>query len=77
VLNRIVIASLHATSHIQNRCAQYPHRTQMKENKDRVIIASEVNERDGIGVETYRNEELIAEIFRHDTEKTRTIQIFK
>ena len=44
---------------------------------DRVIIASDVNERDGIGVEIYRNDELIAEIFRDDTEKTRTIQIFK
>jgi len=49
----------------------------MKENKDRVIIASDVNERDGIGVEIFRNDELIAEIFRDDTEKTRTIQIFK
>tara|TARA_R110002049_G_scaffold91381_1_gene227821 strand:+ start:8554 stop:8793 length:240 start_codon:yes stop_codon:yes gene_type:complete len=49
----------------------------MKENKDRVIIASDVNERDGIGVEIYRNNELIAEIFRDDTEKTRTIRIFK
>ncbi|MCK0160505.1 hypothetical protein [Allomuricauda sp. F6463D] len=49
----------------------------MKENKDRVIIASDVNERDGIGVEIYRNDELIAEIFRDDTEKTRTIRIFK
>ena len=49
----------------------------MKENKDRVIIASDVNERDGIGVEIYRNDELVAEIFRDDTEKTRTIQIFK
>jgi len=68
---------LHATFHIQTRCAQYPNRTQMKENKDRVIIASDVNERDGIGVEIYRNDELIAEIFRDDTEKTRTIRIFK
>ena len=49
----------------------------MKENKDRVIIASDVNERDGIGVEIYRNDELIAEIFRDDTDKTRTIQVFK
>ena len=49
----------------------------MKENKDRVIIASNLNERDGIGVEIYRNDELIAEIFRDDTEKTRTIRIFK
>jgi len=49
----------------------------MKENKDRIVIASDVNERDGIGVEIYRNDELIAEIFRDDTDKTRTIRVFK
>tara|TARA_R100001369_G_C3208838_1_gene147482 strand:- start:168 stop:395 length:228 start_codon:yes stop_codon:yes gene_type:complete len=49
----------------------------MKENKDRVIIASDVNERDGIGVEIYRNDESVMEIFRDDTEKTRTIRVFK
>lgn len=49
----------------------------MKENKDRVIIASDVNERDGIGVEIYRNNELIAEIFRDDRDKTRTVKVFK
>ncbi|WP_299683630.1 hypothetical protein [uncultured Dokdonia sp.] len=49
----------------------------MKENKDRVIIASGVNERDGIGVGIYRNDELVAEIFRDDTDNTRTIPIFK
>ena len=49
----------------------------MKENIDRVIIASDVNERDGIGVEIYQNNELIAEIFRDDTDKTRTIRVFK
>ena len=49
----------------------------MKENKDRVTIASDVNERDGIGVEIYRNDELVVEIFRDDTEKTRTITVYK
>ena len=49
----------------------------MKENKDRVIIASDVSERDGIGIEIYRNDELIIEIFRDDTEKTRTITTYK
>ena len=44
--------------------------------KDRVIIASDVNERDGIGVEIYRDNKLVVEIFRDDTEKTRTIKIF-
>ncbi len=56
---------------------EHMNRTQMKENKDRVIIASDVNERDGIGVEIYRNDELIAEIFRDDTERIRTIRVFK
>jgi len=49
----------------------------MKENKDRVIIASDVNGRDGIGVEIYRNDELVAEVFRDDTDKTRTTRVFK
>lgn len=49
----------------------------MKENKDRVIIASDVNQRDGIEVEIYRNDKLVAEIFRDDTDKTRTIRVFK
>ena len=48
----------------------------MEEPKDRVIIASDVNKRDGIVVEIYRNNELVVEIFRDDTEKTRTITIF-
>jgi hypothetical protein len=45
--------------------------------KDRVIIASDVNTRDGIGVEIYRNDELVVEIFRDDTDKTRTVTIHK
>lgn len=49
----------------------------MKENKDRVIITSDVNKRDGIGVEIYQNDELIAEIFRDDVERIRTIRVFK
>ena len=45
--------------------------------KDRVIIASDVNERDGIGVEIYRDDELVVEIFRVDTKRTRTVTLFK
>ncbi len=44
--------------------------------KDRVIIASHVNERDGIGVEIYKNDELIVEVFRDDENKVRTVRIF-
>lgn len=45
--------------------------------KDRVVVASDVNPRDGIGVEIYRDEELIVEIFRDDTDRTRTVTVFK
>lgn len=45
--------------------------------KDRVVIASDVNLRDGIGVEIYRDDELVIEIFRDDTEKTRTVTVLK
>jgi hypothetical protein len=45
--------------------------------KDRTIIASDVNQRDGIGVEIYRNDELVVEIFRDDAKLTRTVTIFK
>ena len=45
--------------------------------KDRFIIASDVDERDGIGIEIYRNDELMVEIFRDDENKTRTVVIYK
>lgn len=42
-----------------------------------VIIASDVSEdRDGIGVEIYREEKLSVEIFRDDIKRTRTFDIF-
>ena len=49
----------------------------MKDNKVRFLIVSDVSERDGIGIEFYLNDELIAEIFRNDAEKNRTLQTFK
>ncbi len=46
--------------------------------KDRVIIASDVSgDRDGIGVEIYRDGKLIVEIFRDDTKRTRTVTLFQ
>jgi hypothetical protein len=41
------------------------------------IIASDGSDRDGIGVEIYRDNELVVEIFRDDTKCTRTVTIFK
>ena len=49
----------------------------MELKKDRVIIASDMNERDGIGIEVYRNDKLVVEIFRDDTDKTRTVTVYK
>ena len=50
----------------------------MKLPKDRVIIASDVSgDRDGIGVEIYRDEKIIMEIFRDDTKRTRTVTFFQ
>ena len=45
--------------------------------KDRVIIASDVSDRDGIGVEIYRDDKLVIEIFRDDTKRTRTVTLFQ
>lgn len=45
--------------------------------KDRVIIASDVSERDGIGVEIYRDDKLVIDIFRDDTKRTRTVTLYQ
>jgi hypothetical protein len=44
--------------------------------KDRTIITSDVSKRDGIGIEIYRDNKLVIEIFRDDSELTRTVTIF-
>lgn len=49
----------------------------MELEKDRIEIASDVSSRDGIGIEVYRNNELVVEIFRDDTDRTRTITTYK
>lgn len=49
----------------------------MKTSVDQVVIASDVNKRDGIGVEIWAENNLIAEIFRDDTKKTRTITLYQ
>lgn len=45
--------------------------------KDRVIIASDVSDRDGIGVGIYRDDKLVIEIFRDDTKRTRTVTLYQ
>ena len=49
----------------------------MKLPKVRVIIASDVSDRDGIGVEIYHDEKLVIEIFRDDTKRTRTVTLYQ
>lgn len=49
----------------------------MEIKPDRIEIASNVNQRDGIGIEVYRNNEMVLEIFRDDTDKTRTVTFYK
>lgn len=45
--------------------------------KDRVIIASTVSDRDGIGVQIYHDDKFVIEIFRDDTKRTRTVTLFQ
>ena len=43
----------------------------------KVVVASDVSDRDGIGVEIYLGDELALEIFRDDTKKTREVTLYK
>ena len=43
----------------------------------KVVVASDVSDRDGIGVEIYLNDELVVEVFRDDTKKAREITLYK
>jgi len=42
-----------------------------------VVIASDVSDRDGIGIEVSLNDELVLEIFRDDTKKKREVTLYK
>jgi hypothetical protein len=44
---------------------------------ERVIVFSDVGTKDGIGIEVYVDEELVLEIFRDDTKKTKTVSLYK
>jgi len=43
----------------------------------KVVVASDVSKRDGIGVEIYLGDELILEIFRDDTKRAREVTLYK
>ncbi len=42
-----------------------------------VVIASDISNRDGIGIEVSHNDDLILEVFRDDTKKTREVTLYK
>ena len=44
---------------------------------EKYLIASEVGDRDGIGVEVYSGKEMILEVFRDDSKKTREVTLYK
>jgi hypothetical protein len=44
--------------------------------KHTTIVASDIN-RDGIGVEIYRDDKLVVEIFRSDSQLTRTVTVYE
>ena len=43
----------------------------------KVVVASDVSGRDGIGIEIYLGDELVVEVFRDDTKKSREVTIYK
>lgn len=43
----------------------------------KVVVASDVGDRDGIGVEIYFRDKLLIEVFRDDTKKTREITLYE
>ena len=46
-------------------------------NNLKVVVASDVCHRDGIGVEIYLEDQLLMEIFRDDAKKTREVTLYK
>ena len=48
----------------------------MKISDLKIVVASDGSERDGIGIEIYFKEELLIEIFRDDSEKTKTVTVY-
>ncbi|MCK9411007.1 MAG: hypothetical protein M0Q53_01820 [Prolixibacteraceae bacterium] len=45
--------------------------------KDRSIIASDVIDRDGIGVEIFCDDKFVIEIFHDDSKRTRTVTLYQ
>ena len=46
-------------------------------SKYKVLIASDISNRDGIGIEVLLNDEIVLEIFRDDTKKKREVTLYQ
>ncbi|WP_089665039.1 hypothetical protein [Gramella sp. MAR_2010_147] len=46
-------------------------------NKEEILIISDTDERDGLGMEVWQNDKLVLEIFRDDKLKKRTITFYE
>ncbi len=46
------------------------------ERRIRYVVASDVSSRDGVGLETYVNDDLVMEIFRDDSERRICMTLF-
>ena len=57
-------------------CAPVPNMTS-KAHDIKVVVASDVSDRDGIGVEIYLHDELVVEVFRDDTKQAREVTLHK
>lgn len=53
------------------------NKEKMKNQKDELLFVSSVDERDGLGIEVWRNDELLIEIFRDDGEEIKTVTLYK
>ncbi|TLM73370.1 hypothetical protein FDY93_19085 [Microbulbifer harenosus] len=44
---------------------------------ERYIIASDVGDRDGIGIEIYSGNDMLLEVFRDDSKKVREVTLYR
>ena len=54
-----------------------PRNSEMSTFKLSYVVASDVSQRDGVGIEVYLDGELILELFRDDTRHTREVTAYR
>lgn len=58
-------------------CVPLESKLMSDDHQIKVVVASDVSDRDGIGVEIYIGDDLALEIFRDDTKKSREVTLYK